>query len=147
MRYWGSDPSQKHQKDKRRRSGKRSITSGGSLKDYPFLRKFYQHQAVISDGIQKFFFLLVIASLIYVFVLGDSGAIKIFVLRNKTAELENDITRLQEDLEFLEREIERMRNNPFYFEKIGRERYGLLKPGDKVYKIVPKDRQARALEE
>ena len=29
---------------------KRSIISGGILRDYPFLRRFYQHQAVISDS-------------------------------------------------------------------------------------------------
>jgi cell division protein FtsB len=127
--------------------GKRSIISGGSLRDYPFLRRFYQHQAVISDGLQKFLFLLVIATLIYAFVLGDGGAIKILMLRHKTAELDKEIGRLQANLESLSFDIERLKDDPFYIEKVGREKLGLIKPGDEVIKLVPHDSESRALDE
>jgi cell division protein FtsB len=127
--------------------GKRSIVSGGSLRDYPFLRQFYQHQAVISDGLQKFLFLLVIATLIYAFVLGNGGAIRIFMLRHKTAELDQKIARLQSNVETLSQEIERLKSDPFSIEKVGREKLGLIKPGDEVIKIVPRDRESRALDQ
>jgi cell division protein FtsB len=129
------------------RSGRRSITMGGSVKDYPFLRKFYQHKVVINDGIQKFIFVLIIATLIYTFVLGDGGVVRILLLRHQTVELEQDIADLESDLELLKSEIDNLKNNPFYMEKIGRERFGYLKQGDRVFKIVPPEGDGRALDE
>ncbi len=127
--------------------GKRSIISGGNLRGYPFLRRFYQHQAVISDGLQKFLFVLVIASLIYAFVLGDGGAIKILMLRHKTAQVDQEIARLKTNVESIGYEIERLKDDPFYIEKVGRETLGLIKPGDKVIKLVPRDNEGRAPDE
>jgi cell division protein FtsB len=120
---------------------------GGSVKDYPFLRKFYQHKVVISDGIQKFIFVLIIAALLYTFVLGDGGVVRLLLLRHRTVELEQDIVNLESDLELLKSEINNLKNDPFYMEKIGRERFGYLRPDDRVIKIVPKDGDGSALDE
>lgn len=150
MRYWESDSSSKNSKNKKRSSsasGKRSITMGGSVRDYPFLRKFYQHKVVISDGIQKFIFVLIIAALIYTFVLGDGGVVRILLLRHRTVELEQEIADLEADLELLKSEIDNLKNDPFYMEKIGRERFGYLKPGDRVIKIVPQEGERKALDD
>jgi cell division protein FtsB len=120
---------------------------GGSVKDYPFLRNFYRHKVVIGDGIQKFIFVLIISALLYTFVLGDGGVVRILLLRHRTVELEQDIAGLESDMELLKSEIDNMKNNPFYMEKIGRERFGYLKPEDRVIKIVPQDGDRRALDE
>ncbi len=147
MRYWESKPSERNKKRKGRQGEKRSIVLGGSLKEYPFLRRLYQHQAVINDGIQKFFFFLVIAVLIYAFVLGNGGVIKIFMLQHETAELEKDIAKLQSEILELDTEIERLKNDPFFIEKIGREKYKYIMPGDEVIDIIPRNDEGRALEE
>ena len=152
MRYWESKTSSKNKKNKSRSSsgsssGKRSITMGGSVKDYPFLRKFYRHKVVISDSIQKFIFVLIIATLLYTFVLGDGGVVRLLLLRHRTVELEQDIVNLESDLELLKSEIDNLKNDPFYMEKIGRERFGYIKPDDHVIKIVPKDGEGSALDE
>jgi cell division protein FtsB len=120
---------------------------GGSVKDYPFLRKFYRHKVVISDGIQKFIFVLIIAALLYTFVLGDGGVVRILLLRHRTAELEQNIANLESDLELLKSEIDNLKHDPFYMEKIGRERFGYLKPDDRVIKILPQGGERRALDE
>jgi len=121
---------------KRPSSSKRSIASAGSLGHYPFLRKFYQHQAVISVGLQKFMFFLVIALLLYAFVVGDAGIIRIMTLRHDKAEIEQDLAGLGQSIEALEYRIERLENDPTAMEKLGRERYGFIYPGDRVYKIT-----------
>jgi cell division protein FtsB len=36
----------------------------------------------------------------------------------------------------LETEIARLDSDPFFIEKTGREKYGYIKPGEKVYRIV-----------
>ena len=137
MRYWQSDRTRSRKKRRAApRDGGRSIAAGGSLKNYPFLRSFYQHQAVINIGLQKFLFLLIIATLLYAFVFGDAGAFRVLGLRHEKATLEKSLAVLQRDTVVLEEEIASLKTDPFQMERLGRERYGYIYPGDRVYKIV-----------
>ena len=109
--------------------------SGGSVG--PFLRKFYRHQIVVSAPIQRFFLFLILAGVIYAFILGDGGAIRIAMLRHERTSLDRNIVELQRNAALLENEIALLDSDPFYIEKTGRERYGYIRPGERVYKIVP----------
>ncbi len=111
------------------------VASGGSVG--PFLRKFYRHQIVVSAPVQRFFIFLVIAGVIYAFVLGDGGAIRIAMLHHERTSLDRNIAELQRNAELLENEIALLDSDPFFIEKTGRERYGYIRPGEKVYKILP----------
>jgi len=113
------------------------VASGGSVG--PFLRKFYRHQVVVSAPVQRFFLFLLLAGVIYAFVLGDGGAIRIAMLRHERASLDRSIAELNRNATLLENEIALLDNDPFYIEKTGRERYGYIRPGEKIYKIVPGD--------
>jgi cell division protein FtsB len=81
-------------------------------------------------------FFLVIATLLYAFVFGDGGIIRIMTLRHEKASLEDNIAMVDHDIESLRLEIDRLKNDPFAMEKLGRERYGYVYPGDRVYKII-----------
>ena len=113
------------------------VASGGSVG--PFLRKFYRHQVVVSPPVQRFFLFLLLAGVIYAFVLGDGGAIRIVMLRHERAGLDRSIAELNRNAALLENEIALLDSDPFYIEKTGRERYGYIREGEKVYKIVPGD--------
>ena len=141
MRYWGSERPSIHRSTRRHKtsSKRQTIASAGSLKNYPFLRKFYQHQAVISGRVQRVFFLLVVASLIYAFVLGDGGIARIIDLRLERGELEENVAELKRNNELLAAEIERLETDYQYIEKIGREKYGYIYSNERVYKIIPID--------
>jgi cell division protein FtsB len=165
MRYWGTEDNVSRsgkpagrsrrkagraRKDERRPKASRraasgqgaqrqTVTSGGGVKDYPFLRQFYRHQTQLSERLQKVLFALLVAALIYVFILGDSGAIKILQLRLERSRLDSDIVQLQQSVVQLEKSIERLEDDYGYIEKIARERYGYVRPGDRVYKMVPID--------
>jgi cell division protein FtsB len=136
MRYWGRPEPKRKVKKESTRAPRRGIASGGNLRQYPFLRTFYQHQADISEGLQKFLFFLVLATLLYVFVLGDAGAIKILSLKKEKARLEAEVAAVSLDIEALQQEIDRLKSDPGAVEKLGRELYGYVAPGDKVYKII-----------
>jgi len=110
------------------------VASGGSVG--PFLRRFYRHQVVVSGPVQRFVMFLVLAGVIYAFVLGDGGAIRIAMLRHERATLDRRIGELENSATRLENEVALLESDPFYIEKTGRERYGYIKPGDKVYKLV-----------
>lgn len=116
-----------------------SIAAGGSLKNYPFLRRLYRHQAQISERVQKILFFLILAGIIYAFLLGENGFVRIAMLRAERAQLDADITALTRSEALLTEEIERLKTDDFYIEKMGRERFGYLKPGDRVYRLIPID--------
>ena len=118
---------------------RQTIAAGGSVKNYPFLRQFYRHQTAIGDRLQRVLFFLMIAALIYVFFLGDSGAIKIVQLRLDRARLDNNIAELQHNSEQLEATIARLKTDDYYIEKVGREKFGYARPSDRVYRIIPID--------
>jgi cell division protein FtsB len=151
MRYWEVDRENSVEKRtgfrdyKPRETSKKTasaVTSGGSVG--PFLRKFYQHQVIVSAPVQRFFMFLVLAAVIYAFVLGDGGAIRIAMLRHERASLDRNIAELRHNAALLQTEIARLDSDPFYVEKTARERYGYILPGDRVYKLVPTDGGAKS---
>jgi cell division protein FtsB len=111
-----------------------AVASSGSVR--PFLRRFYHSQVVVSAPVRRFLVFVLLASVVYAFVLGDGGVIRIAMLRHERSTLDRRINELDHNANVLETEIARLESDPFYVEKTGRERYGYIKPGDKVYKIV-----------
>ncbi len=111
------------------------VSNGGSVG--PFLRNFYRHRVAVSAPVQRFFLFLLLACVIYAFVLGDGGAIRIVMLRHERSQMDKRIADLQGNADYLQAEITRLESDPFYIEKTGRERYGYIRPGEKVYKLVP----------
>ena len=49
--------------------------------------------------------------------------------------LKDEIHRLEEQNRRLEKEIESLRNNPFYLEKVAREELGMSREGEVIYKF------------
>ncbi len=81
-------------------------------------------------------FFVAVATLLYAFVFGDAGVIRIATLKREKAAIEASVALVDHDIESLTRETERLKKDPFAMEKLGRERYGYIYPGDRVYKIV-----------
>ena len=62
-------------------------------------------------------------------------------LKQKNLEFQERITELEARSKKLEEEQQFLRNNPDYLEKIAREKMGLIRQGETVYKIVPASSQ------
>ncbi len=139
MKYWETPEIGQPPKREAANAPRRVVTSGGDLSQSRFLRHFYEHQAEISGGVQKFLFFVVIATLIYVFILGDAGAFRIMALRKERTALQTEIAMQKVDIANLQGAINRLKNDSFMIEKLGRERYGYAAPGERVYKLVPSD--------
>lgn len=110
------------------------VTSTGSVG--PFLRRFYHHQVIVSAPVRRFLLFVLLAGIVYAFVLGDGGVIRIAMLRHERSTLDRHIRELDHNADILQTAIARLDSDPFYIEKTGRERYGYIKPGDRVYRIV-----------
>ncbi|MBW2646998.1 MAG: septum formation initiator family protein [Deltaproteobacteria bacterium] len=73
--------------------------------------------------------------IVMVFTISDVGFINIWKAQQKLNKMKNEIGRLEEENKLLENSIENIKNDPFALEKIAREKYGYINPGDKVFRI------------
>ena len=89
---------------------------------------------------QKQFFkglvFLIFFSLIIVFIFGDHGLLKLYKIKNERQIVQKKITLLREERKKLKNEKIKIENDLSYIEKIAREKYKMVKPGEKIFKVV-----------
>ena len=78
-----------------------------------------------------------VSVLVYIFVFGDYGAYRIWKQKNEISRLQDRIDELLIKQEVLQKELELLKTDPEYLEKIAREDYGMVKKGEILYKVVP----------
>ncbi|MBN2071467.1 MAG: septum formation initiator family protein [Candidatus Krumholzibacteriota bacterium] len=72
-----------------------------------------------------------------IFLASDVGLWNLWQAQKEMDELESEIEILRAQTQYLRTTIEELKTNPFMIEKVARERYGYLRPGDRVYRIIP----------
>lgn len=82
--------------------------------------------------------LLIGATLVIIFIFGDHGLFQLYKLKQERKEVQEHIAQLRENRETLIAEKNRLENDLKYIEKLAREKYRMAKPGEKVFKVVPK---------
>jgi cell division protein FtsB len=71
---------------------------------------------------------------------GVGGALRIRALQEEIAGAERAIAALRAQAQKLTADIDRLRNDPAYIEKLGREEHGLVRAGETVLKFPPKSK-------
>ena len=79
---------------------------------------------------------LIFFSLTIVFIFGDHGAFKLYKIKNERKAIQKKIAELREEKENLKNQKNRIENDLDYIEKIAREKYKMVKPGEKIFKVV-----------
>jgi len=79
--------------------------------------------------------LFIITTFVFIYFLPSYT--KMQDLKQKNLEYQKEIQALQAKNAQLTREKERLENDPEYLEKVAREKMGLIREGEVVYKIVP----------
>jgi cell division protein FtsB len=64
----------------------------------------------------------------------------LYRLREEKAEIQQFIVQLREEKIRLESEKTRLETDYEYIEQLARENYRMAKPGEKVFKVVPKEK-------
>ena len=77
--------------------------------------------------------------LLIIFFFGDHGVYQLYRLREEKAEIQQSIVQLREEKKRLESEKTRLETDYEYIEQLARENYRMAKPGEKVFKVVPKE--------
>jgi cell division protein FtsB len=74
--------------------------------------------------------------LIYLAVFGNKGIIQRVKLEKEKKQLEHQLIEEVKRTDELQKEIENLHNSDETIEKVAREKYGMTKDGEKIYKII-----------
>jgi cell division protein FtsB len=80
--------------------------------------------------------LLVFTVLVYIIVFGNKGILQRVRLESEKKDLHNQLNEEIKKTEELQNEIEDLHNSDEKIEKVAREKYGMTKEGEKIYKII-----------
>ena len=67
--------------------------------------------------------------------LNDFGLIKLFQLQKKHSELKNELNNLLIQQVELNEDIQKLKTDENYIQKIAREKYMMVEPGERVYRV------------
>ena len=79
---------------------------------------------------------LICMSLVIIFIFGDHGLIKLYKIKTQREKVQNHIAQLRQEREKRKEEKNKIENDLDYIEKIAREKYKMVKPGEKIFKVV-----------
>jgi cell division protein FtsB len=105
-----------------------------------FFKKVKERSVAKKRTVKKILLLLVFAFLVYRFFTGPYGFVQIHSLWKEKNNLEKESKMLDAEIVDLEIEKKRLTDDEFYLEKQARERLGMTKEGEKVYRIIHPDK-------
>ena len=79
---------------------------------------------------------LMFFSFAIVFIFGDHGLLKLYNIKNERKIIQKKISQLRKEKEILKNEKSKIENDLDYIEKIAREKYKMVKPGEKIFKVI-----------
>ena len=103
-----------------------------------YKRKISNSKSLLSPQKQLFkgIVFLIFFSFAMVFIFGDHGILKLYKVKNKRKVIQKKIADLRKEKEKLKSEKSRIENDLDYIEKIAREKYKMVKPGEKIFKVI-----------
>lgn len=79
--------------------------------------------------------LLVLGVILYLFVGGDEGLLEIRRQAKVLAVLQERVAQLEAENDSLRQILTMLEHDKDYIEKVAREEYGMVKPGEKIYRL------------
>ena len=116
------------------------MTRYSRLKRKPKLRRVQQQVAATQKQFIRGIIFLLCITLLIIFIFGDHGLLQLYKLKRNRAKVQAQIAQLRKERERVMVEKNRLENDIQYLEKLARERYRMVKPGEKVYKVIPENK-------
>ena len=73
---------------------------------------------------------------IVLLLFSDRGLINLWLLKKEKLEIQKEINDLRNQIAMLEKEEEKLKFDEKYIEKIAREKFKMVKPGERVFKVT-----------
>ena len=81
----------------------------------------------------------VLLKLLLSLLLSDMGVFTLLDLHRTRRDLQQEIADLQEKNTKLTDQVHALRSDPVYIEALAREQLGMVRPGEQVYRLVPRE--------
>ena len=81
---------------------------------------------------------IIAITLSIVFIFGDHGLLKLYKIKSQRKTIQTHIAQLRDEREKAKEKKNKIENDINYIEKMAREKYKMVKPGEKIFKVVPK---------
>jgi cell division protein FtsB len=78
---------------------------------------------------------IVVIGCISLLLFSDRGLINLWSLKKEKLEIQNEINDLRNQIAMLEKEQEKLKFDEKYIEKIAREKFKMVRPGERVFKV------------
>jgi cell division protein FtsB len=85
----------------------------------------------------KIIFILLVAAFLWILFAPGSGVVTLLGKRTELKKLQQETAEVEQQIEVLQKDIDRLQNDPAYLEDIARREYDLLKRNEKVYDFSP----------
>ena len=80
----------------------------------------------------------IVVGCISLLLFSDRGLINLWSLKKEKLEIQNEINDLRNQIAMLEKEQEKLKFDEKYIEKIAREKFKMVRPGERVFKVKEK---------
>jgi cell division protein FtsB len=77
----------------------------------------------------------IVVGCISLLLFSDRGLINLWSLKKEKLEIQNEINDLRNQIAMLEKEQEKLKFDEKYIEKIAREKFKMVRPGERVFKV------------
>ena len=77
----------------------------------------------------------IVVGCVSLLLFSDRGLINLWSLKKEKLEIQNEINDLRNQIAMLEKEEEKLKFDEKYIEKIAREKFKMVKPGERVFKV------------
>ena len=91
---------------------------------------------VILKKDRKIFFPIISCFFLILLIFNDTGLIKWYQLRTEKKKIISDIQKMISTEKLLAKEISLLENNEEHIKKLAREKFHMVKPGEKIFKII-----------
>jgi len=105
-------------------------------KEKDFINRFKKDPLLRRKILRRLILLLFLASVFYLYFGGNYGFFRLLSLKKEKGSIILETKKLQAQNMDLELEKEKLKNDPFYIEKVARERYGMAKEDEIIYKFI-----------
>ena len=86
-------------------------------------------------SITNILMVIIIVGCVSLLLFSDRGLINLWSLKKEKLEIQNEINDLRNQIALLEKEEEKLKFDEKYIEKIAREKFKMVKPGERVFKV------------
>jgi len=90
----------------------------------------------VSPGVARMLVIGLIFLVAAIFIVSDVGLWNLWRAQKVLNVVEGDISDLENDISYLRRDIGELENDPFAIERVAREMFGYMRPGERVYRII-----------